>query len=231
MSRLALDTSGAYPYLALENSGQIFEWQGSSAESHSEELSAGFRSLLEQSQSDQCAIAEVIVGEGPGSFTGLRIGLSFAKGIAVALRVPLTMMPSLFAFADEHLSELPHNTFLWSIGDARRKEVFRLLLQRNFDETISTIKEASIISLKALHEEWSTYATSYSKLIVNDETFREKLPSIPVTSHHVARAHLLGLSGEGNRSYSVEEIAVASPTYLRSVAAKTIAERSQSPAV
>lgn len=76
-------------------------------------------------------IAAIAIGAGPGSFTGLRIGMATAKGIAFAARRPLWAVSSLAALADDALQELandprhsPPGGVICAVLDARRGEVF-----------------------------------------------------------------------------------------------------------
>lgn len=66
------------------------------------------------------AIEAVAVGAGPGSFTGLRIGMATAKGIALPLRRPVWAVSSLAALA----SEAPRDGVIVAVLDARKGEVF-----------------------------------------------------------------------------------------------------------
>ncbi|HEY5950782.1 MAG TPA: tRNA (adenosine(37)-N6)-threonylcarbamoyltransferase complex dimerization subunit type 1 TsaB [Kofleriaceae bacterium] len=65
----------------------------------------------------------VAIGAGPGSFTGLRIGMATAKGIAFALHRPLWAVSSLAALAQPEL-ELDPSGFVVAVIDARRGEVY-----------------------------------------------------------------------------------------------------------
>ena len=57
------------------------------------------RGLFEQHGIGAASLAAVVVADGPGSFTGLRIGIAFAKGLARALGIPLLSAPSMMAAA------------------------------------------------------------------------------------------------------------------------------------
>jgi tRNA threonylcarbamoyladenosine biosynthesis protein TsaB len=72
----------------------------------------------------------VAVGIGPGSYTGLRIGLSAAKGLCYALRIPIIGMGTLDVLVNELLAgrpDLPAEAVLMPMIDARRMEVFTLV--------------------------------------------------------------------------------------------------------
>lgn len=68
----------------------------------------------------------VVIGRGPGSYTGLRIGTSAAKGIAYALGVPMYAVPTLGCF---DFSEV-HTDYAITVLDARRDEVYAQLWQQ-----------------------------------------------------------------------------------------------------
>ncbi len=72
------------------------------------------------------AIDAVAVSEGPGSFTGLRVGVSAAKGLAYATGKPLTGVPTLLALAERAVraSAVPEGTIIVPLLDARREEVY-----------------------------------------------------------------------------------------------------------
>lgn len=69
-------------------------------------------------------LAAVAVGAGPGSFTGLRIGMATAKGIAFAAGCPLWLASSLHALAEEAAAELAPASLVVAALDARRGEVY-----------------------------------------------------------------------------------------------------------
>lgn len=75
--------------------------------------------LLKESQTDIKEIKSIIVGVGPGSFTGIRIGLSAANGIAYSLKIPIYGVCSLFAYFPKE-----KNSSFISIFDARSGGVF-----------------------------------------------------------------------------------------------------------
>lgn len=103
-------------------------WEGVLAEMHvtrgrrhAETLAPAIQFICQQAGVDISAVGAVAVDTGPGLFTGLRVGVSTAKAIAQALRVPMIGMASLdlLAFAARYTDRL-----LVPVIDARREEVY-----------------------------------------------------------------------------------------------------------
>ena len=89
----------------------------------------------------------VAVARGPGSFTGLRLGLAAAKGICCGLKIPAVAVSGLEALAAQcSLTSFP----VCPIIDSRRGEVFTALFQPLPGEEVRRIKEETCLSFKAL---------------------------------------------------------------------------------
>ena len=96
--------------------------------SHAEQLAVLAQRLLESCQHTMRDLDAVAVASGPGSYTGLRIGTSFAKGICYALDVPLLTIGSLEALAEQVLPFAVAPSYLIPMMDARRMEVYLAVL-------------------------------------------------------------------------------------------------------
>ncbi len=93
---LAIDTATRMASIALyDATGVLAEETWRSRNNHSVELMPAVTRLVERQQKALSDISGVAVSLGPGSFTGLRIGLSLAKGLCLALQVPLIGVPTL----------------------------------------------------------------------------------------------------------------------------------------
>lgn len=94
---LALDTSSnTAASIALSHKGEILTeltWQ--SAQNHTVELIPNLAQLLQQAKVELNSIEAIFVAKGPGSFNGLRIGISTAKGLAFSLNIPLLGISTL----------------------------------------------------------------------------------------------------------------------------------------
>lgn len=93
---LALDTSTAQTGLALYNGIQVLaELSWNSRLRHTVEMAPAILALLQRAGLEMSEVKAIGVAIGPGSFTSLRVGLSLAKGIALARHIPLLGIPSL----------------------------------------------------------------------------------------------------------------------------------------
>lgn len=105
--------------------------------SHGENLTLFIEDLLKSEGIEIGQLSAVSISSGPGSYTGLRIGVSTAKGLCYALSIPLISVDSLSAIREMALEKYPQETIVPMI-DARRMEVF------------SAIYDASGAILKAI---------------------------------------------------------------------------------
>jgi tRNA threonylcarbamoyladenosine biosynthesis protein TsaB len=121
----ALDTSTASPSLALVRGDRTVAelWLAPEPGSGRRVLEAA-HGLLRAAGTDAGGIEGIVVGVGPGGFTGLRIGLATALGLGQALAVPVTGASSLEALALGLAEGRPDGTLVAPVLDARRRELF-----------------------------------------------------------------------------------------------------------
>ena len=110
---LALDTATDVATCALVRDGEVL----GEAESRTVEVLADADRLLRAEGLAASDLDAVVVGTGPGSFTGLRIGLAAARGLALGLGLPVAGVSTLDALAAGRPGSLP-------VVDARRREIF-----------------------------------------------------------------------------------------------------------
>jgi tRNA threonylcarbamoyladenosine biosynthesis protein TsaB len=122
---LAIETTTKNCSVALfENSNLIqFEEKNTNEYSHSEQLTLFIESVIKKSNITLKAIDGVILSKGPGSYTGLRIGTSTAKGLCYSLDIPLLSLSTLKTMALAISLKYDYK-FYCPMIDARRMEVF-----------------------------------------------------------------------------------------------------------
>lgn len=100
MTILAIDTSTRVSSVALAESGRIVaELNQDTRLTHSERLMPQIKQLLDMAEKTSRDLSAIAVSIGPGSFTGLRIGMATAKTMAYALGIPVVGVPTLDALA------------------------------------------------------------------------------------------------------------------------------------
>ncbi len=106
---LAIDTSTAYIGLALYDGAHVLaEATWRTQTHHTTELAPAVHAMLTRTGAAMSDLRAVGAAIGPGSFTSLRVGLSFAKGLALARRLPLVGIPTLDALAAaQPISDFP----------------------------------------------------------------------------------------------------------------------------
>lgn len=90
---------------------------------HAERLMAVIAEALEKAGAGYRDLSAIAVAIGPGSFTGIRVGVAAARGLALALKVPASGVTTLSAIAEEARSRFPGRRILASI-DAKRDELY-----------------------------------------------------------------------------------------------------------
>lgn len=119
--------------------------------SHAEKLHPFIKSTLLQANIASNEIDAIAVSKGPGSYTGLRIGVSSAKGLCFAFNKPLISIETLESLAHSVLTD---NGFIIPMLDARRMEVYATVFDSNYNKIRET--QAEIINkdsfLEFLHK-------------------------------------------------------------------------------
>lgn len=123
-----IESSAEFPSVALCNLAGDVVWseQGEVLQSHAEELPMMLQRAVAFAQDQDQMISAVAFQEGPGSYTGLRIGVSLAKGLCYGLSVPLMSVSGFACLAEVALDRYPDSKEVWVMMDARRDEVYAL---------------------------------------------------------------------------------------------------------
>jgi tRNA threonylcarbamoyladenosine biosynthesis protein TsaB len=128
---LCIETSTAVCSVALcEKNGTVALKETLGGKSHMEQLTLQISDLLKEKGIDASDLEAVAVSKGPGSYTGLRIGVSTAKGIAYAASIPLIGIEttySMFCGISDIIKEkygLSYDSIYAPMQDARRMEIY-----------------------------------------------------------------------------------------------------------
>ena len=122
MRTLSIDTTSMRGSVALtEGDVAVVEYQNSTPQTHAENLLSTVDRALSEAGWEKGDLDAIACALGPGSFTGLRIGLAAAKGIAFSLDIPIAGVSSLKSLA---MNRIDDGKFIVPIIDARRSEVY-----------------------------------------------------------------------------------------------------------
>ena len=222
---LAIDSSSETTFVALrERSGNILEASAPCKQggSHSEVLSALVERLLEQADLEVREIQYLAYGMGPGSFTGLRIGLSYIQGLNFISRQPVCGACSLAACAYEFAESSKH---IVSAARSGRDTVYMALFEGHAEGAITELIPPIVLKHDQILE------------TVKERNFKEKesvwigngtqLPGVVkwISPQHVARSVLLLANSNLRTAISIEELSQLALKYVAPINAKTIAER------
>lgn len=100
--------------------------------SHAEKLHVFIEEILKECHLDATELSAIAISQGPGSYTGLRIGVSAAKGLCYALDIPLIAIDTLESLARQ-VKET--DGFIVPMIDARRMEVYSAIFNSNHEKT------------------------------------------------------------------------------------------------
>ena len=149
MNILSLDTSTPVLSISLRTSSTYEERKVIGNFSHSENLLGEIKSLLKRGGIELKDLELLICTKGPGSFTGLRIGMAGLKGISLASSAPLVSVPTL-SVIEESVESLWKGPILSVIDAKKKKFYFRLSVEGetvisdrdgNPEDIISTLKD------------------------------------------------------------------------------------------
>lgn len=143
MKLLALDTAMAACSVAVHDSGEVLAKALAPMErGHAEAIAPLVRDMITESALEFSMLDRVIVTVGPGTFTGVRIGLAMARGLGLALDRPVIGIDTLSAIAAN--ATQPDRPLLVA-ADARKDEVYAAL----FDAAGRVLQPPSVISIEA----------------------------------------------------------------------------------
>lgn len=219
---LAIDTATPTASVALTRggraSGQVLSCLSfSSSITHSRRLLKMIETMLAEAGIGKEAIKGIAVGLGPGSFTGLRIGLATAKGLATAAAVPLYGASSLDMLAAGCCSD----RLICVVVDARKKEVYTAFYRSEaggFPVRVSAMAVISPAALgKSLQEPVLMIGDALSSYGELWQTMAGDLVAIAPAQLASPSAATLGLlAGEQRLAGDSLDLAAAVPIYVRS---------------
>ena len=227
---LQIETATTSCSVALAQNGHVLAFKERNERNiHAEVITLFIETVFNEAGKTYADLDAIAVSSGPGSYTGLRIGISTAKGLCFALDKPLIAVPTLKAMADgltQRLKdEFTANTLLCPMIDARRMEVFTALFNINSEQVMPTealiVDEHSFTALLDKHPIifFGDGAEKCSKILTH--------PNARFADNFINSANYLTLqAGTKFRDNDFEDIAYFEPYYLKDfIAGKKKADR------
>jgi len=215
---LNIDTAGSKASIALAIDGEpIAEAFNSEQRDHASWIHEAITQLLHANQFKSGDISAIAVTIGPGSYTGLRVGLATAKGFCYALNIPLITENTLRVMAFHAISYTskdmkPNFEYFIPMIDARRMEVFTAVYDQQLHEIVQP--QAMILDINS----FENYLTNKSLFFGNGSIkFSHMLTSTDATFDQLeATAADLGrLSHDKFLKKSFSDIVYSDPLYLK----------------
>ena len=216
---LAFETSAKAASTALLEDGRLLgESYQNTGLTHSQTLMVMAENLLKQCGKTVADVNAVAVAAGPGSFTGVRIGVAAAKGFAWGGEVPCYGVSTLEAMA---LSLGAYQGYVCPVMDARRSQVYNALFYVNRGQ-LDRITEDRAISLEQLKQE--LLALKEPVFLVGDgsiltyRTLSEEVPNLVLPPEHRMHQRAVGVALLAAQKIAAGEPgdgAALTPNYLR----------------
>jgi tRNA threonylcarbamoyladenosine biosynthesis protein TsaB len=178
--------------------------------SHAEKLHVFIEELMQETQLKLQEVRAIAVSRGPGSYTGLRIGVSAAKGLCYALSVPLIAVDTLELLARKITVE---SGLIVPMIDARRMEVFCAFFDKNYTVTRET--QADVIDQSSYQEVQETmHLVGDGAMKFKDVLTGDKFRYYPDIEFPSAKEMAL-VSYQKYQNEQFEDVAYFEPFYLK----------------
>ena len=215
---LCIETSGKNCSVALFEGLQLVSIREVHTEqfSHSENLHVFIEQVLKESNLQPKAIKAIAISAGPGSYTGLRIGVATAKGLCYGWDIPLIALPTLRILAEQVSYEFTDIEYIIPMIDARRMEVFTAVYSHDFSPILE--ERAEILT----ESTFDTYLNKGKTIFLGDGITKFqaicKHKNAYFWENKFPSAKQMGrLALEKYQAQAFEDIAYFEPFYLKEV--------------
>jgi tRNA threonylcarbamoyladenosine biosynthesis protein TsaB len=212
---LHLETSTKQCSVALAHKGELLASRIllNDSFSHSEKLHLFISEVLQEAKLKSADLDAVAVSKGPGSYTGLRIGVAAAKGLCFGLDIPLIALNALKILAQASTEQ--NTDYIIPMMDARRMEVYTAV----FDSRRNWVEDTSALVLS--RDSFKELLKDQTVLVLGDgaQKFKELNPEInavfPSEIFYPKADDMIPLAWEKFNSQAFESLAYFEPFYLK----------------
>ncbi len=210
---LCLETSTTNCSVALSVDGQIkaIREDNNQKFSHAEKLHVFINEVLREANLDTKQLNAIAISKGPGSYTGLRIGVSAAKGLCFALEIPLISTLTLEVLAQQVIYE---DCYIITLLDARRMEVYSAVFNAEKKQVRET--KAEILNENSFQE----YFNQRKVIFIGDgvSKFKPLCPhenAVFLTEKFPSARDMAALAEAKYKISDIEDVAYFEPFYLK----------------
>lgn len=222
MTILCIETSTNCCSAAITINGQaVASRENLVGANHASELPVFIDQLLQEAREQGWQLDAVALSQGPGSYTGLRIGASTAKGLCYGMNIPLIPVDTLQVLCATllHTTSLEDSTLLCPMLDARRMEVYTALYEPTANNEYQILNNGTV-EAKIIDEE------SFSEILDRQTVHffgngAEKCQTViqhanaKFVSHIVPQARYMGEIAEKLPILDIKQMAYYEPFYLK----------------
>lgn len=220
---LSIETGTDICSVALANDGELMALRESDeGRDHAKKVALFVDELLRETGVQPSDIDAIAVGKGPGSYTGLRIGVSFAKGMCYALNIPLIAIGSLDALAEVAREDFEAGILdieeedwaqakLCPMVDARRMEVYAQV----FD--VEGKAQSDVVAEVVTEESFNEWRSKGKFVIFGNGAKKcaEMLPDAIIEDVVPSARGIVRLAEEAFNAGKFEDLAYFEPFYLK----------------
>ncbi|MGH8234992.1 MAG: tRNA (adenosine(37)-N6)-threonylcarbamoyltransferase complex dimerization subunit type 1 TsaB [Rhodanobacteraceae bacterium] len=228
MNLLAIETATESCSVALLHGDALIDRSEMAPRRHAELVLPMAEALLSEAGVTRKQLDAIAVGRGPGAFTGVRLAISVAQGLALALDIPVVPVSSLAALAMQAPGNGAHTL---AVIDARRSEIYAGAFRFDANGLVEPIDEECVIAAHELSlpeaPAWNVLGSGWNAY---GAAIRERLPDVPrwADGHRYPQAfdvaRLAAPLFVAGKAVAPEQ---ALPVYLRDKVALTLEEQHQ----
>lgn len=218
---LSIETATEVCSVAVSSEGKIiFQKEETKGPSHAVLLGQFVNDAIEYLRAEQIKLDAVAVSCGPGSYTGLRIGVSEAKGLCYGLGIPLIAIGTLKLMAYSVSNLVEDSVLLCPMIDARRMEVYDALFDKELNElrvvTADIIDKDSFADFLA-----ETKIAFFGNGADKCKSFLQSSNAVFLDHIYPKAADMVVLAEEAYANKSFVDVAYFEPFYLKEFVATT----------
>lgn len=191
MKIIAIDSSGLVASVAiLENDTVLAQYSVNYKKTHSQTLLPMLSEIVKMTEFNLEDVDAIAISQGPGSFTGLRIGSATAKGLAFSLQKPIIEVPTLEAMAYQLFG---YEGVICPMMDARRGQVYTGLYQykkENNKSVFSALSEQQAVCVEEIVQHINELGMPVLYLGDGYDAYQEKISELTCVPFEIAPAFL-----------------------------------------